>query len=280
MDEELQLRGMRPRTRKTYLYAVRRFAEFHRRRPDQLDREDVRTYLVHLVEERQLSSSSINQSLCALRFLYVEVLRRPEVMEGFRSPKKRSRRLPVVLSRPELARLFKVAGIDLRYQTLWMTIYSAGLRVGEARALHVADIDSEAMQIRVREGKGDHQRLVMLSERLLGQLRRFWQVYRPSNWLFYGPEKDRPLHIRTLQRRFQQDLARADVTRPATLHSLRHSFATHLLEKGTPLPYIQALLGHRSLTSTMIYARVRRTGATNVQSPLEEIPGELVTPLP
>ena len=138
MDEELQLRGLRPRTRKTYLYAVRRFAEFHRRRPEQLDREDVRAYLVHLVGERQLSSSSINQSLCALRFLYVEVLRRPEVMEGFRSPKKRSRRLPVVLSRPELARLFKVAGVDLKYQTLWMTIYSPGLRVGEAQMIQEA----------------------------------------------------------------------------------------------------------------------------------------------
>jgi len=279
MEEELRLRGLRPRTRKTYLYAVRRFAEFHRQRPDELGREDVRAYLVHLARDRELSPNTINQSLCALRFFYVEVLRRPEVMEGFRSPKKRTRRLPVVLSRPELARLFAASGIDLKYQTLWMTIYSAGLRVAEARTLHVADIDSEAMQIRVREGKGDRQRLVMLSERLLGQLRRYWQVYRPSKWLFYGSEQDRPLETRSIQRQFQRDLARAEVTRRASLHSLRHSFATHLLEQGTPLPYIQALLGHSSLKSTLIYARVRRTGATSVKSPLEEIASELVTPL-
>jgi integrase/recombinase XerD len=269
LEEELKLRGYSEVTVRIYVRAVRKFAEFHGRSPAQLGREEIRAYLLHLMTDKQASRSAVDQTIYALKFLYTQVLDRPFEVDKVHYP-KRPKRLPVVLSGPEVVRLLSATS-SLKQQALLMTLYSAGLRLSEALGLEPKDIDSSAMKIHVRAGKGGKERYAVLSARLLETLRRYFRQYRPERWLFYGETRARPMTSRTAQRIVADTAREAGLTKRVTAHTLRHSFATHLLERGTSLVYIQALLGHQWLKSTLIYTHVGHPALSKVHSPLDEL---------
>jgi integrase/recombinase XerD len=270
MEEELKLRGCRPRTQKAYIEWVSRFAAHYRRAPEQMGEEQVRAYLVHLLEDRKLSRSTLVQAFCALKFFYIRVLRRSCEVEDLRFPKQQKKKLPRVLSESEVRRLLESAG-NLKDQVILMTLYGTGLRLSELIHLVVKDVDSSKMQIRVREGKGGKDRNVVLPKTLLAVLRRYFRQYRPINWLFYGQTPQQPIDDRAVQRMVRALSERAGLRERVTAHTLRHSFATHLLEHGTELPYIQTLLGHRNIKTTMLYLRVSPPALRKVISPLDRL---------
>jgi integrase/recombinase XerD len=269
MEVELKLQGCSPRTQVTYIAWVRRFAEHYHRPPERMGKNEARAFLVHLLEERKLSRSSVAQAFCALKFFYVRVLHRPFELEDISFP-KRTRTLPLVLSEPEVKRLLEAAE-TLRDQAMLMTLYSSGLRLSELLNLQVKDIDSSRMQIRVRQGKGVKDRNVILSQTLLETLRRYFRRYKPEKWLFYGETPQRRLDQRVVQKMVRRLGQKAGLRPGVTCHTLRHSFATHLLERGTELPYIQELLGHRSIRSTLLYTRVTPRALKQVTSPLDRL---------
>lgn len=269
MEEELKLRGCSPRTSKTYLSWVSRFAQHYRRPPDQLGTEQVRAYLVTLLSEAKLSRSTMVQAFCALKFFYVHVLHRSLEVEDLHFPRKRGR-LPRVLSESEVRRLLESAD-DLKERAILMTLYSTGLRLSELTHLQVKDIDSNKMQIRVQQGKGAKDRYVLLSRTLLETLRRYFLSYQPESWLFYGSTHQQPVPDQAIQRMVRRLSEKAGLRPGVTTHTLRHSFATHLLEHGTELPYIQELLGHKCIKTTMLYARVSPSALRKVTSPLDRL---------
>ena len=237
--------------------------------PADLGPEELRAYLTHLVEQR-ISFSYFNMIVAALRFLYTVTLERDWAVP--RLPyQKQERRLPAVLS-PEEIRRFLDAVPDLKMRTVLVTAYAAGLRVFEVVALRPGDIDSQRMVLRVAQGKGRKERLVMLSPRLLELLRAYWKIERPSGeWLFPGQEAGRHISIRGVQHACQMAREAAGISKHVTLHTLRHSFATHLLEAGTDLCTIQLLLGHRSLSTTARYLHVATSTVCAAASPLDHL---------
>jgi site-specific recombinase XerD len=270
MEEELKLRDCSPRTQKAYVDWVARFAQHHRRPPEQMGEEQVRAYLIYLLEDQKLSRSTLVQAFCALKFFYVHVLHRSCEVEDLRFPRHQKRKLPRVLSDSEVRRLLESAE-NLKEQVMLMTLYGAGLRLSELIHLQVKDIDSSKMQIRVRQGKGGKDRMVVLSPTLLEALRRYFRQYRPVTWLFYGQAPQKPIDDRAIQRMVRRLSERAGLREGVTTHTLRHSFATHLLEQGAELPYIQQLLGHRDLKTTMLYLRVSPPALRKVISPLDRL---------
>jgi site-specific recombinase XerD len=276
MQADLRVRNFSVRTQKTYLDHVARFARHFGRSPDQLGPEEVRAYLRHLVEERKVSWSLFNQAISALRFLYRVTLGRPTMVESLSRPRKQ-RRLPTVLSPEEVARLLDAID-NLKHRALVMVLYGAGLRVSEAVALQVQDVDSARMLLHVRGGKGDKDRLVMLSAALLAALRRYWAAYRPQHWLFPGEVPTRPLTARSAQHVVHQAARRAGLGKRVSPHTLRHSFATHLLEAGTDLRLIQTLLGHSHLRTTQIYTHIAPHRIEALQSPLDRLENLSATP--
>lgn len=272
MEEELRLRGVSEKTVEAYVGAVRRFAEHFGRSPDRLGAEEVRTFLLSVAEERGWAWSTANQALCGLKFFYRHVLGRP--IEVDKLPfRKRKQPLPAVLSEVEVTRLLS-APMSLKLRTVLMTLYSAALRLSEGTHLRPGDVDSVAMVIRIRQPKGGRDRSVMLSIQLLHALRAYWRVYRPGPWLFYGKSKQRPIHTRTVQRAVRKAGEDAGITQRVTPHTLRHSCATHLLERGTSVRHIQELLGHRSIQTTLRYTRVSPQRLSGVVSPLDRLPLE------
>ena len=267
MENEMKLRGLSPRTKAAYLQVLQGFVRFHKRPAEQMGAEEARTYLLHLINERKLSRSTTNQAACALRFFYKKVLRRPIALDEIPLQKK-EKKLPSILSEREILALLKAVA-NLKYRTIIMTIYSAGLRLNEAIQLEPADIDSAEMRIRIKAGKGNKERYVMLSSTLLSALREYYRRYRPGKWLFFGKRKLESIHPRNVQRAIERAAVKAGIQKRVTPHLLRHSFATHLLDRGTNLRYIQELLGHSSITTTMIYTHVSRRKLTEVVSPLD-----------
>ena len=267
MIEDLQLRKLSPHTQKAYIRAVAGLAKHYRRSPDQLTHEQVRGYLVHLVRDRQISSSSFNQVRCALQFFYRVTLSKDWILDGIVCAKM-EKKLPVILSRGEVAQ-FLGAIRQPKHQALFMTVYATGLRVSEVVALEPSDIDSRRMVIRVRQGKGKKDRYVMLSPKLLAVLREYWKIARPTKWLFPGRDRKQPLDRSTVWQVCRQIARRAGLTKKVTPHTLRHSFATHLLEAGTDIRTIQALLGHRSLRTTALYTYVSFQKVVATRSPLD-----------
>ena len=265
MIRELELQRKSPRTVNAYVTAVAGLAAHYRRSPDQITLEQVRDYLHLLLTSGKLSSSTCNQRLAGIRFFYREVLRQPFEL---RVPMKRTGRLPEPLGRQEVARLLQ-AVTNVKHRALLMTAYAAGLRVAELVHLRIADIRSDRMLILVRSGKGDKDRYTLLSPRLLAELRAYWRQYRPSVWLFPGQAGNVPLSVGTPQTAFQQAKAKAGIKHGYGIHSLRHSFATHLLEAGVDLRTIQRLLGHASLSTTARYLHVTQKHLSNMNSPLD-----------
>jgi site-specific recombinase XerD len=266
MIYELELQRKSPKTIEAYITAVAQVAGHFGRSPDEISLEQVREFLHHLITVRKLAFSAVNQKLAGIRFFYRHVLRR----EGFelRVPAKRSGRLPEPLSREEVVRLLGAAG-NLKHRVLLMTAYATGLRLAELVALRPEDIHSERMLIRVREGKGRKDRYTVLSESLLEELRVYWREYRPGPWLFLKQDRTGPLPDATAQRIYERAKRRAGIQHGHGIHSLRHSFATHLLEAGERLPTIQRLLGHTSLSTTARYLHVTQSHLRTVRSPFD-----------
>jgi site-specific recombinase XerD len=275
MLDDMTFRNMSPNTLKVYSYAVANFSAFHGRSPDKLGIEDVRAYRLHLIQ-RGLKATSINPIVGALRFFYGTTLGQKELAEQIPFARKEDT-LPAVLSRDQIMQLLR-AEPNLKMRTAFTTIYAAGLRVSEVVALTVRDIDSARMVIRIQQAKGRKDRYVMLSEQLLVILRAYWKRTRSPHWLFPGPDLSKPVTTRSLQRTFRWAADAAGFEGAVTVHTLRHSFATHLLEQGVDIRVIQDLLGHRQITSTTRYARVALDIIRRIQSPLELLNLDDVTP--
>jgi len=269
MDDAMLLRGFALRTRESYLAAVRALAKHYHRSPDLLTPEEIEAYHLHLIVERRLAYASVNQSACACRFLFGKVLRR--TLSRFDIPMaKVPKTLPRVLSRDEVSRLFAAAP-NPRARTLLMLTYATGLRVSEVCALQLADIESapDRMCIKVRQGKGAKDRYTMLSPQLLATLRDYWLQYRPRTWVFPNPTGTGPIDIKVAQRIYGVARDRAGLGRNGGIHTLRHSFATHLLEAGVDIHTIQRLLGHGHVSTTMRYFHLAQSKLTGTTSPLD-----------
>jgi integrase/recombinase XerD len=269
MIEDMTLRNFTPQTIRSYVWCVARFARFFNSSPEQLGPEDARAYLVYLVQERRVSLSYYKQTRAALRFLYRVTLGRNDVPDAI-PPVKQPRTLPVVLS-PEEVACFFAAIRNLKHRAILMTAYAAGLRISEVTQLQVSDIDSKRMVIRVRQGKGRKDRYVMLSPRLLEFLRAYWKAARPGHILFPGATPDQPITTESIKKVCQRARVAAGLGKLITAHTLRHSFATHLLEAGTDLRTIQVLLGHRSFSTTARYVHVATAALPSIKSPFDRL---------
>ena len=279
MIEDMRLRNLSPHTIDAYVLAVRQFANHFGRSPEQLSGGEARQYLLHLVQDQHASWSRYNLARCGLRFLYQVTLGRDERFEKLpcaRVPK----RLPTVLAPDELRRLFEVAR-DVKHKALLMTLYGAGLRISEALTLKPGDIDSRRMLIHVRLGKGAKDRMVKLSPQLLTVLRDYWRARRPETWLFpQARNPARPMDSSDAWRMVHRTARRAGITRRVSPHTLRHSYATHLLDAGTDLRTIQLLLGHTNLKTTSLYMHVSQAKLNAAANPLDRLYASEQPPTP
>jgi len=266
MIEDLQIRHFATSTQKNYLYLVTQFAQHFGRSPDQLGPEEVRAFLVHLVNEAKVSRGRLCHYVSALRFLYKITLQKPWDIERIPYPRS-EKRLPVIPSREEILRFLGCIR-NLKHRAVLMTCYGAGLRVSEAVHLKVTDLDSARMVLHVRQGKRRKDRMVPLSKTLLQLLRVYWKAVRPRDWLFPGVY-DHALSVRAVQHACKRACRRSGLRRRITVHTLRHSFATHLMEAGTNLRTVQLLLGHASLRTTAVYTHVSTRDLLSVKSPLD-----------
>ncbi len=273
MLDELERRNYSPNTVRSYLHAVEEFARHFRRSPEELGPDHVREYQVHLFRDCKLSARTIAGQTAALRFLFVKTLRRPYLPDALPFP-KHSRRLPTVLSQEEVARLIDASG-NLMHRAMVMTLYATGVRRAELCQLKVADIDSERMVLHIHEGKGGRDRDVPLSPKLLATLREYWRWMKPKTYLFPGMENnwrvDVPVTTKVAWIAVTEAAKAAGITRRVSPHTLRHSYATHLLEAGADLRTIQVLLGHAKLADTTVYLHLSRRHLQAVASPLESL---------
>jgi len=272
--DDMSLSNLSPATQRSYLHAVTKFGRYCGRSPDRLGLEDVRAFQIYLVSQR-ISWPALNQTVCALRFFYGVTLDRAEMPERIayaRTPRK----LPTILSADEVVRLLEAVP-SLKARTALTTAYAAGLRVSEAVSLKLADIDSDRMLIQVHHGKGAKDRTVMLSPQLLGILRTYWRLARPAEWLFPG-RGDKPIDVQVLHAACRSAAKAAGLVKKVSVHTLRHSFATHLLESGVDIRIIQVLLGHNSPSTTALYTQVATTTIAKTQSPLDRFTLEVVPP--
>ena len=268
MEEELRLRNYSEATREAYVYCVREQVKFVGRSPDVTGPDDVRRYLMHLAQ-KPVSWSFFNQSVCALRFFYGKVMKRDWSVE--RIPfHRRGRRLPIIADPGEIEGILAAAE-SLRDRGLFETAYGCGLRLSELRHLKVSDIDSGRMVLRIEQGKGRKDRYTMLPKTLLETLRAYWLESKPRHWLFPGQEPGQPLSDKTVQMALRKAVRVAGINKHLTVHSLRHTFATHLLEAGTNVRAIQVLLGHKSLGTTQLYTHVASTYLNETKSPLDRL---------
>ena len=271
MIEDMQIRNLARNTQDSYLQQIARFAHHFRQSPESLGLEEIRTYQGYLTTERKLAPGSIMIAVAALRFLYKVTLRRAwPVTELIPAPKK-PQTLPIVLSRVEVQRFLESVPTR-KHRTILSVCYAAGLRISEAVRLQPAHIDSARMVLRVEQGKGQKDRYVMLSPRLLALLRAWWKVAKPRPWLFPGDRADQPISRSAVEVACRQAQRQCGIRKPITPHSLRHAFATHLLEGGTDLRTIQLLLGHRSLATTSRYLRIATLTVCATASPFDLLP--------
>jgi integrase/recombinase XerD len=272
--EEIERRNYSHATAHSYVTAIQRFAEYSRRSPERLGREHIRRYQIHLVEERHLRPKSIRVQMAALRFLYLKVLRRSYGRDDLPLPKTHRAQIPVVLSTDEVARLINAAP-NLRYRTILMTLYSTGMRRAELCRFRPEDIDSQRMVIRIPHGKGDKAREVPLSPKLLDQLRTYYRsLKRRNGWMFPSGQcgrPDAPITEKAVWHACRRSAVRAGITKRVHPHTLRHCFATHLLDNGAELPVVQRLLGHDDPRDTMIYIHLSNRTLRAAPNPLETI---------
>jgi len=267
MREDMQLRGFSPRTQETYLMRVTHFARYFNKLPDKLGKKEVREYFLHLVRDKHASYGVLNMTYCALKFIYSITLARPWEVEKIPRA-KRPVKMPIILEKGEVRRLLAVTN-NLKHKAILAMTYGSGLRISEVAHLTIGDIDSARMTVLVRQGKGRKDRYSILSTTALDTLVPYLRTYRPVSWLFPGAIAGRPITASTIGAVMWHAKKRAGITKRVSVHSLRHAFATHLLEDGTDVRSVQALLGHRSLKTTIIYLHVSPQGLSHVRSPLD-----------
>jgi len=267
MIKAMKLRGFAENTQGSYLLSVEGLAKFYWKSPDKIGKDKVQTYLLHLSDERKLSWSSCDVARSALRFFYKDVLEREEVRLWI-PPRKGESKLPDILSGEEVERLLNVPMIP-KHRALLMTTYGGGLRASEVVHLQVKDIDSNRMVIRIEQGKGRKDRYTILSERLLIELRKYWKTKKPPSYLFPGKDEKVPLTRDSAHLIYCNAKKKAGIKKQGGIHSLRHAFATHLLEAGVDLRTIQVMMGHTSIRSTMRYLQVTSKHMGAVRSPLD-----------
>jgi integrase/recombinase XerD len=267
MIADLELRNYSPETIRAYIRCVADFAKHFHQSPDQLGPDQVRDYQIFLVRQKKASWASFNQAVCALRFFYNVTLCRKEMIEHIPYPRS-EKRLPSTLSKEEVSAVLQ-ATANIKHRAILTSIYAAGLRVSEAAKLRPEDIDSKQQIIIVRQGKGRRDRLVMLSPHLLDILRQYWKAYRPTSWLFPGPTSSCPITTTSIYKICQRSAQSANLSKHISPHTLRHSFASHLLEAGTDLRTIQLLMGHRNLKTTALYLHISPQALRSTVSPLD-----------
>jgi integrase/recombinase XerD len=263
----MELRGYSPGTIKAYTNHVSNFAKFYNRSPKFLGEKEIREYLHYCIMKKKLSECSINYINSSLKFFYTKILNRHWNMDRI-TRLKEPKKLPSILSREEIKSIFNVTE-NLKHKAILMTVYSAGLRVSEVCNLKIKDIDSKNMQILIRQGKGKKDRYSLLSKVNLEVLREYWKRYHPTEYLFSGSGGTGSISHRSVQRMLERSIKKTGIIKKASIHTLRHSFATHLLEDGTDICYIQRLLGHAQITTTTIYLHLRRMDLLNIKSPLD-----------
>ena len=271
MRADLQLKGITTRTQHNYLREADNLEQYYGKSPEELQESEIKDYLLHLLQDKKVSEGTFRFYVAALKALY-RTLNREWLVEKICYP-KRKKTLPVVLDLSEVEALFAVTE-NIKHKAILMIIYSSGLRISEAANLKITDIDSKRMMVRVQQGKGSKDRYTILSQTALEQLRQYWRQYRPKEWLFEG-SNDTHLSITSIWQIFHDAKKRAGITKPVSPHSLRHSFATHLVEAGTSLHHVQLLLGHRSPTTTTVYLHVSQLNLAQVVSPLDRKPDHI-----
>jgi integrase/recombinase XerD len=281
MTEDMQVRNLAVNTQTSYVQQVSLFARHFNKSPEQLGPEDIRAYQVYLTNEKKLAPGSILIAVSALRFLYKISLKRDWSFEDMIPAPKKPQKLPVVLSPEEVLQFLGCVG-NTKHRVILTTCYAAGLRVSEAVHLKPADIDSQRMVIRVEQGKGQKDRYVMLSPKLLETLRDYWRVVHPQGgWLFDGDIPNRPISKSAVELACRKARGLSRIRKPISPHSMRHAFAVHLLESGTDVRTIQLLLGHRSLATTARYLRIATSKVCSTSSPLDLLPSPVpVEPAP
>jgi len=277
MSADMQLRGLAEKTQEAYLRAVRQLAAYCGKPPDQIDEEDLRQYFLYLKNEKKASRSACTIAICGIKFFFERTLQREWVTFDLVRPPK-SKKLPVVLSREEVRQVLSNLR-QFHYRVCLTTIYSCGLRLGEGVRLQVVDIDSDRQLLHVRQGKGARDRYVPLPTTILLLLRQQWRVHRHPQWLFPARQKPQttthPMNVSGVQRAFKAALADSSIQKHATVHTLRHSYATHLLEEGVNLRVIQAYLGHKSPTTTAIYTHLTRAAQSGATIIIEQLMADL-----
>jgi len=266
--QQMQLKGYSQRTIDTYVDCILSLSKYYNTSPDLLTIKQIRDYFLYCLNEKKLSKSWMNQTISALKILYIEVLKREWSTLDIPRP-RREKKLPKVLSRNEVKDILNALR-NIKHRAFLMITYSSGLRVGEVRHLKISDIDSSRMLIRIEQAKGHKDRYAVLSPIALDLLRVYWKVYKPKNWLFENKD-GQPVPETTAQKIFKNALEKSGVKKTASIHTLRHSFATHMLEQGVSLPIIQQLLGHKSLKTTSGYLHVQQYSINAVRSPLDTL---------
>ena len=269
MKKELKLRGYSQKTRKAYLHHIELYINYFAKYPKELDENHIREYILHLIDEKKVSRSYHNQAVSAIKFLYDDVLKMPKVVGSLPRPRKK-RKLPVILSREDVKRLIQSVG-NVKHKAILRLAYSAGLRVSEVVRLRVQDIDSKRWMIHIRASKGRKDRYTVLSNVVLEVLKEYWNKYRPKNWLFPGAKESNHITTRTVEKILENARQKAGIPKHITVHTLRHSFATHLLESGVDLRYIHEILGYKSSKTTEIYTHVSEKDIARIRSPLDAI---------
>jgi integrase/recombinase XerD len=270
MLEDMQVRNYSAATQRNYIHHIANFAKYYNKSPERLGREEIRNYHLYLLNERKLSPSTVNSFVAAAKFLYTVTLKRnwrDDDVPRCKVPIK----LPVVLSASEVSKFLKCIGI-LRHRAVLMLCYGAGLRISEAVSLKVDDIDSERMLIHVRAGKGNKDRYTVLSQRLLAVLREYCRIQHPKQWLFPSFKPEDHIRAGTVQQICREACQLSGIRKRITAHTLRHSFATHLLENGTDTRAIQVLLGHTNINTTARYTAVTPESVSRIVSPLDQLP--------
>lgn len=269
MEDLLDLNGYSNKTKKVYLNHINNFFLYNHKIPENVQEEDIKNYILFLLEDKGCSHSYVNQSLSSLKFFCKNVLGKEELFIKLPRPKKNNK-LPKVLSKKEVLRILNVVK-NMKHKLLLTLTYSGGLRVSEVVKLKIDDVDRDRMLILVRQGKGAKDRYTLLSQMASKMLGKYIYRYKPDNWLFPGRDRTKNMNERTAQKVFKNACKKARVSKKVSIHSLRHSFATHLLEQGVDIRYIQELLGHKDTRTTEIYTHVSRFDLKKIKNPLDKI---------
>ncbi|MBS4538286.1 site-specific integrase [Clostridium sp. D2Q-11] len=269
MNKQLTLKGFTYKTKRTYIGHIKRFLDYVDKKETELNKQDIEIYMYYLLNNCDCSHSYVNQAISSIKFVYKYVLKKGNVVYELPRPKK-EKKLPNVLSEEEVLEILNAVS-NYKHKAILYLIYSPGLRIGEVVRLKIDDIDSKRMLIHVKQGKGRKDRYTILSQVSLDMLRKYASIEKPKDWLFPGGKEGTFLTERSVQKVFKNAWKKANINKEASVHTLRHSFATHLLEGGTDLRYIQELLGHKSSKTAEIYTHVSKTNLNKIESPLDRL---------